>query len=88
MAAASFSTTGSGVSLGAHTPYHELRLKSVRPTSAEVGILGARGVRSFEVTSRPRARPEVTSGSSAVHGSMNSWTLPAIRSVLAGAVPL
>ena len=33
IAAASLSTMGSGVSLGAHRPYQELMLKSFRPTS-------------------------------------------------------
>src|SRR5882757_3438445 len=88
MAEASLSTMGSGVSLGAHTPYHELKLKSFNPTSAEVGMLGASCVRSFDVTNRPRALPDVAIGSVTVHGSMKSCTLPAIRSVLAGAVPL
>ena len=59
-----------------------------RRHAAEVGMLGASCVRSLEVTNRPRARPEVASGSRAVHGSMKSCTLPDIRSVLAGAVPL
>ena len=88
IAEASRSTTASGVSLGAHTPYHELKLKSFNPTSAEVGMLGASCVRSFDVTNRPRALPDVAIGSVTVHGSMKSCTLPAIRSVLAGAVPL
>ena len=78
----------SGVSLGAHTPYQELMLKSFSPTSSDVGMLGASLVRSLEVTNRPRALPEVASGSSAVHGSMKSCTLPLSRSALAGAVPL
>src|SRR5215217_3914931 len=69
MAAASRATTSSGVALGAHTPYHELILKSFSPASADVGILGASCVRSLEVTKRPRALPEVASGRSAVQGS-------------------
>ena len=44
---------GSGVSLGAHRPYQELMLKSFRPTSSDVGMLGASLVRSLEVTNRP-----------------------------------
>src|SRR4029453_17717383 len=56
IALASLSTIGSGVSLGAHRPYHELMKKSFSPTSAAVGMLGASGVRSLEVTKRPRAR--------------------------------
>src|SRR5689334_17820315 len=62
IAPASLSTMGSGVSLGAHRPYHELMLKSFSPTSAEVGMLGASWVRSLEVTNRPRARPDVAIG--------------------------
>src|SRR5690349_21293792 len=66
IAAASLVTIGSGVSFGAHSPYQELRLKSLSPTSALVGMFGASGVRSLDVTNMPLARPEVASGSNAV----------------------
>src|SRR5258708_37973414 len=88
MAAARRPAMASGVALGAHTPYHELMLKSFRPTSAVVGMLGARRARSRDVTIRPRARPEVASGKVVVHGSIKSCTLPLNRSAVAGAVPL
>src|SRR5260370_24241326 len=87
-AGATLWTSPRGVSLGAHTPYHEPILKSFNPTSSDVGMLGASLVRSLEVTKSPRALPEVASGRSAVQGSMKSCTLPLKRSALAGAVPL
>lgn len=63
IAPASLSTMGSGVSLGDQKPYQELMKKSFSPTSWAVGMLGASGVRSRDVTNSPRARPEVASGS-------------------------
>src|SRR5260370_8507967 len=67
MADASLSTMASGVSLGAHTPHHELKLKSSNPTSAEVGFLGASCVHSFDLTTTPRPLPPVATASVTVH---------------------
>src|SRR5215469_10369102 len=87
-AALSLVTMSGGVFGGAVMACQVSEMQPWTPTSSKVGMSGSDGTRSFTVTARMRACPDLFS-SIEVASSLNiRSTLPASKSLTAGAVPL
>src|SRR5260221_11755907 len=81
-------TISFGVPLGAIRPNQELTSKPGRPASSTVGTSGMEGERSLVVTASARSLPDFTCGNEEGLYANRHCTLPARRSVTAGALPL